>query len=380
MNGTAYKPNGTPLTLVEATNQIAQGVAGLSLHFGTDPVDITKLQYYVDCGNYPVYDQTEGIRIGAYVHASSVSPPPGWEPQGVISKGDGATSGYMLGIVPTPTGQKYEVHSGFVLRDVYGNTVLLHLVYPPFPPGPLPPWPPADDPRELRCGEWHHIATEFDGFEARLYLDGARVAATQLPNPPGHIIPAVGTQDYHHLCIGRMYYGLGGPPQWRAFEGLIDEPQVLSVAGGSHFQLPAGVPLGTSAPVVHFNAQGQLDSNYHAQAVYATVGDPYQTALLDQPIVAGDVLITLTSRNPFPAARGVVILGNPTAGYEVVTCTSANGLTLNVGGWPTVDPGAIGRGSYGTTPMDHSAGDTVYFARAVSVSMAGLVEQIKSAP
>jgi len=355
-----------------------QGVAGLCFQFnGTN-------NQYVDCGGFPVYDQTEGIRIEAYVRPEGAPPSP---LEGVISKCDPALQqGYILGVERTAPAGTYRAHGGFFIRDANGVLVALHLAYPPAPPG----LPPPSDPREFRGGEWHHIAAEFDGFEARLFVDGVRVAAksylqdlTAVPPwpgfpPPGRIVPARSTP----LCVGRMTYQLGaGPVTDYYFQGRIDEPQVLSVAGGSHFKLPEGVQLTTSAPVVHFNGQGQLDIAYHSQPVYVTVGDPYQTAVLAND--AGGTLL-LRNTNPFPPTGGAVVVGNPTLGYEVVTYTSASSLTLNVGSLPAIDPGAVGRDSYGTTFFSvygpHAQGDTVYFARTVKVGATGLVEQIGSAP
>lgn len=362
--------------VVNGATAIQQGVAGLCFRFSPNA--------YVDCGTYPVYDQTEGIRVEAYVNPDVRTPPApapsGWL-EGVIGKGDGQNGGYILGVVVTPAGLTYQVHSGFILQGANGNPVRLHLQYPAATP----------DLRELRCGEWHHIATEFDGFEARLYVDGTLVDLDSYrqpeniasdpnpvadPNPatdvgfaaPAQITPARGAS----LRVGMMNY-MGGP---QYFQGLIDEPQLLSVAGGSHFKLPEGVPLVSSVGVVHYNGQGQLDIAYHSAPVYVSVGDPYQTAVLAND--TGGTLV-LRGTNPFPPTGGEVIVGGPSAAYEVITYTNSGGQTLNVGPL-AVDPGALGRGSYGTTQSAHLAGETVYFARTVKVGPTGLVGQIEGTP
>lgn len=342
------------------------GVLGLS--FGFDGVG-----GYVHCGTYPVYDQTEGIRVEAYVWPGATGP--GY--MGVIAKcycplagiTDPTSAGYILGLqaltYPPAPEVTYRVHSGFVITDANGNHVAVHLAYPPLV---MPP-PPSSDPKELGAGQWYHVATEFDGFQARLFLDGVPVAAkSYLPDPmavppwpgfapPGHIVPA----PSEPLTVGVMHYGM--PPfvlvNDYCFQGLIDEPQVLSVAGGSHFKLPEGVPLVSSAPVVHYNGQGQLDIAYHTGPVYVTVGDPYQTAVL-----ANDTGVTLQlqGRNPFPPTGGQVLVEN-----EVITYASVAGRTLT--GLSQMD------GTPRITPI-HAQGKTVYFARTITVSMTGTVGQL----
>lgn len=334
------------------------GFAGLCFQFdGTSQ--------YVDCSldasgnfrNYPVYDQTEGIRIEAYVRPEATT----GDYMGVIAKcycpaagiADPTSTGYILGVSRSGSPSTYRVHAGFVVKDATGAHGLVYVAYPP---------PPAGNPAEFRDGAWHRIAAEFDGYEARLFVDGLLVRSAAAPNPPAHLVPA----RTEALKMGVMHYGM--PPFVAVndyyFQGLIDEPQVLSVAGGSHFQLPEGVPLATSDPVVHYNGQGQLDTAYNPGPVYVTVGDPYQSAVLAND---GGGALTLQSSNPFPPTGGAVVIGTPAAGYEVITYTNASGLTLD---------GTVGRGAYGTTSFPHSAGDTVYFARTVTVSAAGQVRQL----
>jgi prepilin-type N-terminal cleavage/methylation domain-containing protein len=359
-----------------------QGVAGLSFGFNATN------QQYVDCGTYPVYDQTEGIRIEAYVRPQATT----GDYMGVIAKClcplggllDSASGGYILGVSRSGSPSTYRVHAGFVVTDAAGTPGLIYLFYPP---------PPGGDPREFRDGEWHNIAAEFDGYEARLFIDGVPVYVTTQfyrkppfpSNPPvafvapAQIVPA----RSQALTVGAMHYGMPPfvPVNDYYFQGLIDEPQVLSVAGGSHFKLPEGVPLVSSVGVVHYNGQGQLDIAYHSAPVYVSVGDPYQTAVLGND--TGGTLV-LQGSNPFPPTGGAVIVGGPSGPYEVVTYASVTGLTLNVPPPPPiplpVDPGALGRGSYGTTASVHAARETVYFARTVKVGATGLVEQIGSTP
>lgn len=70
-------------------------------------------------------------------------------------------------------------------------------------------------------GEWHHVATTFDGKELRLYVDGkldAKLPTTAKPR----------SDSIQHFAIGRGMNSKGEPAG--AFDGAIDEVRVWSAA------------------------------------------------------------------------------------------------------------------------------------------------------
>ena len=104
-----------------------------------------------------------------------------------------------------------------------------------------------------------------------------------------------------NLEIGR---GIVAPPTEGYFLGLIDEPRVISIAGGAPVTLPQRVPLTANYQVVHFDSQGFLDPAYHSDDVYIALGDPYQSAPLAADVTdtddTGDPITLAAGRNPFP--------------------------------------------------------------------------------
>jgi hypothetical protein len=305
---------------------------------------------YVDCGNLPIYDQVDGIRLEAYVRPANVDAdgdPDTDDLLGVIGKyaandpgDDNDDEGYVLALQCTDGegAGRYRVYARIGTDD---ETV------------------------EVGSGDvripgyaWSHVTVEHDGVEVRLYVNGVQVAEEDLDE---RIDPARG-ENLHigHYEDGADYY----------FEGQIDEPLLLAVAGGERVYLPDRVPLVTSDEVVHFDAQGYLDLGHHAGPVYLAVGDPHQSAELAEDIVADDLTLTLRPRNPFPPTGGLVMVGNQTDGYELIRYDSADveGLTLAVAA--TED-----RGIYGTSADTHAEGQTVYFARVVRVGHTGIVSK-----
>lgn len=77
--------------------------------------------------------------------------------------------------------------------------------------------------RPIGPGEWHHVATSFDGTTLRLYLDGELDA--KLPVTAGNKPRADSVQ---HFAIGAGLDSMGVPAG--AFHGLIDEVRVWSTA------------------------------------------------------------------------------------------------------------------------------------------------------
>ncbi len=354
---------------------VAPGKVGLCLNFTSGDV--------VNCHQYPVYDQTAGIRLEAWVHPES--PPPGVTAMGIIGKGD-ATAGmsYALGLAWYGPGVGYGVHAGFVID-------------PPAVPGPgihLASYNPVTSSgTTLQPNTWHHVAAEFDGFEGRLFIDGRLVdldsyrpfpeAAPPAPytaNPvadpnPG---PAPGTDDGFSapaqivpvrsadLTIGSAYIDCPGIAAGTYyFQGLIDEPKLLSVAGGDPVYLPANVPMVLSDPVVHFDPLGRLDLAYHANPVCAGLGDPFVSAKLANGIAAGDLALGVEPPNPFAPTGGFIMVGPEGGPYEAMGYGGTNGTSVS----------GLVRGLCGSTPVGHALGEKVLFARLVVVDQMGEVKR-----
>lgn len=345
----ARNMNGTYVPGIMAVGDpwVAEGAVGLCIPF--DGIDT-----YIDCGSYPIYDQTDGIRIEAYVRPEGAAD---GDVLGVMGKSSG-TTGYALGLeCLSGTDQIYALHGVLYVQAADGTNLVIELISP---------W-------GLAGYTWHHVALEFDGFEARLLVNGVLVDLDSFladpdavdPNdatdltfaPPAQIQSARGVS----LLVGMPYYDPPGPPvpDDHPFGGRIDEPLVLSIAGGRRVQLPDGVPIVASEQVVHFDGQGQLDIAYHAGPVQVAVGDPYQIAQLAANLPAGDTgPLFLRAANPFPPTGGIVLVGGERIGYE-----SAGGLQLN--------------NLVRTAFVLHSAGEPVLFARVIEISPMGIVQRVE---
>jgi hypothetical protein len=75
-------------------------------------------------------------------------------------------------------------------------------------------------PHALAPGRWHHVAGEFDGSEARLYVDGALAAATRGAGAR--------RRNRHALFVGADPDGSGKPTSF--FAGQVDEVRISKVA------------------------------------------------------------------------------------------------------------------------------------------------------
>jgi len=310
---------------------------------------------YVDCRTYPVFDQTDGVRMEAYVCPAGAG---AGEQLGVMAKWDGTDEGYALWLeCEDDIGDgAYTAHAIFGIRDgISSDTVELD-----------------SDTVTIPGYAWNHVAAEFDGFEARLYVNGVLVDLDSyrddedtptdpdyVPNPtddpnaatdeefdPGtRMVPARGES----LEIGRYDGG-------NYFQGRIDEPKLLSVAGGSRVELPKEVPMVISGPepAIYFDAQGYLDLAHHTAHAWIALGDPYQWAELESD--NGNSL-DLRLKNPFPPSGGLVMIND-----EVIDYSGASGLRLTVR-YPFMRSGP------------HSPGDKVYFCRVVRVTQTGIVDR-----
>jgi len=286
----------------------------------------------------------DGIRLEAYVR------PEGTGTLGVMAKYDADTAdpnddeGYAVWLVYDAGDDDYSTHARFGTDDDTINLDSGDVTIPGY--------------------SWSHVAAEYDGLQARLYVNGVQVDYDPDPPSASRIDPARGVD----LLIGR--YDDGTTDHY--FEGQIDEPLILSVAGGQRIYLPDRVVLVTGDDVVYFDPQGYLDLSHHTGPVYVTVGDPYQSAEVAEWTIgtgAGDV--TLRPRNPFPPGGGLVLVGNETSGYELIRFESADtvGLTLTIAD-------VAHRGLYGTPADTHDEGDMVYFARVASVGHTGIVSRV----
>ncbi len=360
---------------------LVRGRVGLGVELNTGASN----DQYLDCDALPVFDQTDGVRLEAWIR------PRGNAHGGVIAKSDG-DSGYAMWLEHEGTVGGYEEFS------LHGSVWLPDNTFEP---------PDGDsDPDELnlfgdyganigvmRQGTWYHVALEFDGFAARLFVDGVLVDMDSYladdpdeedPNDatdeewrvqPPQLIVAARAQP---LLIGR--YDDGGTQH--DFEGAIDEPRLLSVAGGERVTLPQRVPVhvvsndnpSSGQAAIYFNAQGFLDLAHHTGPVYVALGDPYQAALLDDPTDSfgtTETQFNVRPQNPFPPLGGFVLVGHERRGYELMRYESASGPTLDLNStdnrdWPR-----------GTSPTDPQDGDDVYFARVVRVDLAGVVNMVR---
>jgi prepilin-type N-terminal cleavage/methylation domain-containing protein len=323
----------------------------------------------VDCGQLPVWDQNEGIRLEAWVNPNGALASSGTVLYGVMGKSD-ATDGYMLGVAHhnAEPDETYHVHGG-----CYTDQAVVHVQSETTIPGNM----------------WSHLAFEFDGYEARIFINGILAdldsyrqpedAPTSpvgaLPNPvpdpnPNPVMdetwapPAlIQLARGNSLLVGAVNYAFMGPLDMHYFQGMIDEPQILSIAGGQRTYLPERVRLVTAEPVVHFDGQGYLDIAYHSGPVYVAVGDPYQASTLDVALpAAATASFTLRNSNPFPPGGGLVIIGD-----EIIEYDDTNLLQCNT----------LQRGRGNTADADHAAGDPVLFARVMRVTATGVVERVK---
>ena len=331
------------------SDDIEEGAVGLCLQFGGGD--------YVDCGSPPIFNQTDGVRVEAWVCPQASSD------MGIMGKAD-ASGGFAMGLQDLGS-ETFRVQGGFLLDTSPPTVIQLRSV------GTI-----AQD-------EWSHVAIEFDGYEARLYVNGVLAdldsyrfdeADNPVEDPntgtSGEEFPLgarILTRRSVPLTIGQAYvWGGAGGGSLEEFDGLIDEPKLLSVAGGQRVNMPEGVPIVASEEAIHFDGQGRLDIAYHAGSVYVGVGDRYQAAELDADLPAGSAgPMSLRPRNPMPAGGGTVLIGRELIGYDTAT-----DLQLN-----TLD-----RDLYGTGDANHSEGDPVHFARVVRVTPTGVVERVGGTP
>jgi prepilin-type N-terminal cleavage/methylation domain-containing protein len=366
------------------------GALGRCLSFNFDLVNGVAQpgwRQYVDCGSYPVYELADGIRAEAYVRpggAANVG-----DRLGVIQQRE-TSRGWSLWLEcdDTTGAQEFSlrclVSVEHDLQDVVGG-------------GNVGKYFELDS-RDARLPgfEWSHVALEFDGFEGRLSIDGVLVDSDELleendedPNdntdreyvdvgqePPSQLRPG----PLVSLEVGRHYNGLG----YDYFTGQIDEPRLLAVAGGERTTLPRQVGLFASERVIHFDPQGYLDMAHHTGEAFVAVGDPYQSAELvsfefDPPPVSG-LTMTVRARNPFRVGpqqntgQDVLMVGTEGV-YEMMRYVRAEDLTLRVYDIETETAIKEQRGQFGSEPLAHSAGETVYFGRVARIAQTGLVER-----
>ncbi len=355
-----------------ADKPFVTGKLGLCLQF--DPSDDPR---YVDCRRESIFDQDRGIRMEAYVRPAA--PASGSMVWPVISKSNWDDEGYALWleVMDVTAPGKFRVWARFGLGG--GNKVEL---------APVPSY-------YLVGGKWAHVAAEYDGFEARLFVNGMLMDLDSHrdneanptepdvePNPvedPNPVPPPGGTDiDFDPgdpLAAARtekLYIG-GDPGKDDYFEGRIDEPRLLSVAGGRPVKLPDRVSLWSTDDVVYLDAQGALDIARHNRDVYVAVGDPYRSGELAQALDSGDETLVLTRSSPFWGTEGYILVGTEGDGYELLrygSVTEAGDRLEDLesdiqGGNP--QPGA---------DESHDAGDKVYFARVVRVTQMGLVRRL----
>ena len=342
------------------------GVVGLCLQFD-DSNDLVDCEY---AGPVPVFNQTDGVRIEAWVWPGEVAGGSisATEVLGVMGKATGGPPalGFGMGVRCTSTSPwRYSVHGGFYLAD--GTQIALT----------------GDGDCRIPGEEWSHVAIEFDGYEARLFVNGVledldSYRRPETGNPvddPGptsgggytdvEFIPPlrIGTARGASLTVGAAVMPGSG---MEYFQGLIDEPRLLSIAGGDRVQMPEGVGITASHETIRFDGQGRLDIAYHLGNVYVAVGDPYQAAELRSTLATGSSAdIELRPRNPMLPAGGLVLIGREVIRYTGVNGDYLTGVTRERCG--TVDPG-----------YDYAPGVPVQFARVVEVKPSGVVARYAS--
>ena len=130
---------------------MVSGKLGLAFHFnGTSD--------YVNCGDLPVWNQTTGIRLEAWVNPD---PGTGAITGPIISKEAivGGLKGYFIGADYNGDGTA-NFEGGFAVPTAIGGSYGDGAVV-------------LKSTQTYSCGQWHSVAAEFDGFEARLFVDGA---------------------------------------------------------------------------------------------------------------------------------------------------------------------------------------------------------------
>jgi hypothetical protein len=312
---------------------------------------------YVDCGTYPAYNRSGGIRMETYVlpldENSGANEP-------VMVKSNWSDSGYALWLRTRESGGVYrhQVRARFYLED--GNVVDVETRDSVW----------AD---HLEHGQAAHVAAEYDGFEARLYVNGVlkdldSFRDNEDENPIAD--PNTDTNEEFNADSGvepateSLYIG-GDPNEADYFEGRIDEPRLLSVAGGEPIVLPNRVVLWTSEGAIYFDAQGALDIARHSQPIYVAVGDPYRLGELAADLDDTDTSLTLTLEQNFWGGEGYVLVGEDDD-YELLYYGDVAGEQLQ-----QLEPGVEN-----ADRDSHLAGEEVYFARVVRVSLMGLISRL----
>mgnify|MGYP006294565045 FL=1 len=349
---------------------LVRGKLGLAFQLNYDDGNRAwdeNIGQYVNCERYPVYDQTGGIRLEAYVQASGTTVS---TPQPVIWKWDGQpdSSGYALWVEWVPAEDRYQVHARF--RPQGGPTINLRTA-----PG-----------RGPAVGQTAHLAAEYDGYEARLFVDGVLAdldsyrADDQNDNPAGD--PNTATEEDFDpgdvLVPARaenLYIGGDGDDDF--FMGRIDEPRLLSVAGGEPVVLPNRVLLWSTDEAVYFDGQGSLDLARHSQPVYVAVGDPYRTGELDlnNPLPAGATELPLTQIGPNWASEGYILVEYTDGGDTYYELLHYDDIDMSVNELQGIDDYENEGGNAGTGET-HEDGERVYFARVVRISPMGLIERV----
>lgn len=349
--------------LVDGLPNVQSGKVGLAFEFtGGNYVDGSRDPQSGNFRARPVFDQTQGIRLEAWVRPTYA------DDRYILAKTDGAGTGYSLGIDAGPGGvgsDQIIFDGGVAFEDADGNPGGVYFT----------------SPRAYSIGQWQHTAVEFDGYGARLYVNGVQVVENTHDDGvapdwsvPARIVPARNLP----LTIGCMDTDAAdGSGEQGFFEGLIDEPKLVSIAGGQPVVLPEGVQVvvtgggaaaAGAATAIHYDPQGYLDLAYHSDYVYVVLGDPYQQVRLASGIDATDTQMQVEPSNPFPPDGGYLLLGGQPGRYEVVEYSDVSGAQVNVA--------ADGRNfPDGGSGRAHPADTEVYYARVIRIGQTGLVDR-----
>ena len=245
--------------------------------------------------------------------------------------------------------------------------------------------------RNVKDGQWHHVAAAYDGTNICLYVDGTLDVST----------PSSGTitQNSYPMGIGYNTQGVFGSPAY-FFVGLVDEVSLYHRALSSNEIAAiynagsAGKYIASSVPII--TSQPQSQTNFVGATVTFQVGATnsiplgYQwrkntTNLVDGGNLVGTHTNTLTLMNIAynDAAIYSVIVSNAngsvTSSNAILTVLSpraATGIALLTGSFVTGVSITDGGGGYTNTPLVRFIGGGGSGAGAYAVVSNGIVISI----
>jgi len=190
----------------------------------------------VDCGNFSVFDATEGVSIDLWVHPTSVAGGTlvrRGEGLGLslVRQGDGLVIRFELGFASVGAGGKADSS----LRETRS-----------FEPRGV----------QVPVGKWSRIVASYDRNHVVILMDTGRGAVEKLRTPEK---APLSPQTDAHLYIG------GGGGAGLSFRGGIDDVRLEGVLGSEYQPFPTGVSVAGPTRRIRF-VNGKLDPAYHSRA------------------------------------------------------------------------------------------------------------------